>query len=221
MRFGANCEFGYLDLERVQTDAGSQFTSVKFKQEALQAGFRLTIAAPRHQEQNAYCERTWQTIRTIAHKMLLHARVGQQYTHHALMYATDHIFPAIPWKKLNIDDRPSTPYELSTGQRPCIKHLRTLFCPCIVKKHTVRQQGQTILTSHIPQRGVRGVFIGFPSDQAGSLVFIPATRQIVVSADVVYDEAFTSALSYSEKPFHDALTLRPFSFLCISTNHIS
>ncbi|MGH7974584.1 MAG: hypothetical protein ACREBR_03580 [bacterium] len=125
------------------------------------------------------------------------------------MYATDHIFPAIPWKNLQIEGRQSTPHEMVTGLRPPIKHLRTLFCPCIVRKHTVRQQGQVIQTSHIPQRGVRDVFIGFPRDQSGSLVFIPSTRQILVSADVVYDQGFSSALTYTDKPFHDAITLRP------------
>ncbi|MGH3053653.1 MAG: hypothetical protein ACRDL7_01585 [Gaiellaceae bacterium] len=53
------------------------------------------------------------------------------------------------------------------------------------------------------------MFIGFPQDQAGSLVFIPSTRQIVVSADVAYDESFSSAIAFTEKPFHDALSLRP------------
>ncbi|MGH7973946.1 MAG: hypothetical protein ACREBR_00370 [bacterium] len=108
VRFGRIDEVGYLDFERIQSDAGPQFTSEEFKHEALSAGIRLTIAAPRHQEQNTYCERTWQTIRTIAQKLLLHARVGPQYNHHALMYATDHIFPVIPWKNLQIEGRQTT-----------------------------------------------------------------------------------------------------------------
>ncbi|MGH3056253.1 MAG: hypothetical protein ACRDL7_14870, partial [Gaiellaceae bacterium] len=91
VRFGKTSgEFGFLDIERVQADAGPQFTSPEFKQAALAAGFRLTLAAPRHQEQNAYCERTWQTVRNIAFSMMNFARVGQQYTHFALQYAVDH-----------------------------------------------------------------------------------------------------------------------------------
>ncbi|MGH7955157.1 MAG: hypothetical protein ACREOZ_04270, partial [Gloeomargaritales cyanobacterium] len=209
IRYGKIDEVGYFDFKRIQTDAGPQFTSKEFKQAALTSGFRLTIAAPRHQEQNAYCERTFQTIRLIAHKLLLNARAGEQYLHHALLYATDHIFPVIPWKNLQVDGRQSTPYEMVHGHRPHLKHLRVLFCPCIVKKHMVRQHGQFIQTSHIPQRGIRGVFIGFASDQAGSLIFIPSTRQIIISADIAYDETFSSALTYTDKPFRDAITLRP------------
>ncbi|MGH3056509.1 MAG: hypothetical protein ACRDL7_16160, partial [Gaiellaceae bacterium] len=167
----------------------------------------LTLAAPRHQEQNAYCERTWQTVRNIAFSMMNFARVGQQYTHFALQYAVDHIFPALPWTNLQVSGRPSTPYELSEGKKPRISHLRTLFCPCIVKKDSVRQNGHLQRTNNLPQRGIRGVFIGFPSDQAGSLVYIPSTRQIIVSADVAYDETFSSAIAYTEKPFHDEMTL--------------
>jgi transposase InsO family protein len=51
-------------LLRLHTDAGSQFDSPKFRTGCLDtAGINITLAAPKHQEQNGLCERTWQSIR--------------------------------------------------------------------------------------------------------------------------------------------------------------
>ena len=48
-RFGKMDQFGWWDLERISADAGTQFTSTKFKQECQNCGVHLTLAAPEHQ----------------------------------------------------------------------------------------------------------------------------------------------------------------------------
>ena len=59
---------------------------------------------------NGQVEVTWRTLRTIAHSLMVHARVSEIYVHFALMYTTDHIFPVLPIKYLiNEDGDPTTP----------------------------------------------------------------------------------------------------------------
>ena len=53
---------------------------------------RLTLAAPEHQEMNGQVEVTWRTLCTVAHALMVHARVPEVYVHFALMYTIDHIF---------------------------------------------------------------------------------------------------------------------------------
>ena len=48
-RFGKIDEFGWWDLERILSDAGTQFTLTEFKEEFQTRGVRLTLAAPEHQ----------------------------------------------------------------------------------------------------------------------------------------------------------------------------
>ena len=48
-RFGKIDQFGWWDLEIISADAGTQFTSAKFKEEYQICGVRLTLAAPEHQ----------------------------------------------------------------------------------------------------------------------------------------------------------------------------
>ena len=51
-RFGKIDEFGWWDLERISADAGTQFTSMKFKEECQNRRVCLTLAATEHQEMN-------------------------------------------------------------------------------------------------------------------------------------------------------------------------
>ena len=51
-RFGKIDQFGWWYLERLSADAGTQFTSTKFKEECQIRGVRLTLASPEHQEMN-------------------------------------------------------------------------------------------------------------------------------------------------------------------------
>ena len=54
------------------------------------------LAAPEHQETNGQVEVTWRTLRTVAHSLMVHARVPEVYVHFALMYRLDNIFPVLP-----------------------------------------------------------------------------------------------------------------------------
>ena len=100
-------------MERISADASTQFTSTEFKEECQICGVRLTLASPEHQEMNGQVEVTWRTLCKIAHSLMVHARVPENYIHFTLMYTRDHIFPVLPIKDLiNEDGDPTTPYKL-------------------------------------------------------------------------------------------------------------
>ena len=87
-----------------------------FKEECQTCGVHLTLAASEHQEMNGQVKVTCRTLRTIAHTLMVHARVLEAYIHFAFMYTTDHIFPVLPIKDLiNNDGDPTTPFKLATG----------------------------------------------------------------------------------------------------------
>ena len=112
-RFGKMEKFGLWDLERISADAGTQFTSTEFKYEFQTRGVRLTLAAPEHQKINGQVEVTWRTLRTVAHSLMVHARVPEVYVHFALMYTTDRIFQVLLIKYLIKENGdPTTPFKL-------------------------------------------------------------------------------------------------------------
>ena len=150
-------------MERISGDTGTQFTLTEFKEECQIRGVRLTLAAPEHQEMNGQVEVTSRTLRTVAHALMIHARVPEVYVHFALMYTTDHIFPVLPIKDLiNEDGDPTTPHKLATGTKPSVSHLHVLFCPCVVRKHTAHVKTKALNMRHQAQKGFRGIIVVFP-----------------------------------------------------------
>ena len=50
---------------------------------------------------------------------------------------------------------------------------------------------------------------GIPDHQKVYLVYVPSTRNIISSYDVVFDESFSSTLSYTSRPYSEAVVMRP------------
>ena len=40
-------------------------------------------------------------------------------------------------------------------------------------------------------------------------MYVPSKRKIISSYDVVFDESFSSALSYTSQPYSEAMAMRP------------
>ena len=141
---------------------------------------------------------------------MVHARVPEVYVHFALMYKTDHIFPVLPIKDLiNEDGNTTTPYKLSTGKKPSVSHLRVLFCPFVVRKATSHVDTKTLNMCHQAQKGFCGIFVGIPEHKKGYLVYVPSTIKEISSYDVVFDKSVFSALSYTSRPYVEAMAMHP------------
>ena len=151
---------------------------------------------------NGQVEETWITLRTVAHAFMVHARVPEVYVHFALMYTTDHIFTVLPTKYfISEDGDRTTPHKLATGTKPSVSHLRVLFCPCVVRKATAHVDTKTLNMHHQAQKGFCGIFVGIPQYQKGYLVYITSTRKVILLYNVVFDESFSSAFSYTSRPY--------------------
>ena len=115
----------------------------------------MTLAAPEHQDMNRQVEVTQRTLHTVAHSLMVHARVPEVYVHFPLMYTTDHIFPVLLIKDLiNEDVNPTMTHKLATGTKPSVSHIRVLFCPCVVQKSTAHFETKTLNIRHQAQKGV-------------------------------------------------------------------
>ena len=113
---------------------------------------------------NGQVEVTRRTLRTIAHYLMVNARVPEVYVHFEFMYTTDHIFPVLPIKDIiNEYGNPTTPHKLAIGTKLSVSHLRMLFCPCVVRKATAHVETKTLNMHHQAQKGFRGIFVGIPS----------------------------------------------------------
>ena len=68
---------------------------------------------------------------------------------------------------------------------------------------------KTLNMRHQAQKGFRGIFVVILEHQTGYLVYVPSTRKIIYSYDVVFNDFFSSALAYTSQPYSEAMVIRP------------
>ena len=68
---------------------------------------------------------------------------------------------------------------------------------------------KTLNMRHQAQKLFWGIFVGIPEHQKVYLVYVPSTRKIISSYDVVFDESFSSSLAYTSRPYSEAMAMRP------------
>ena len=140
---------------------------------------------------------------------MMHKRVSDDYIHFSLMYTTHHIFTVLPIKHLiNQDGEPTTPQKLANGAKHSVSNIRVLFFPCVVQKVTAHVDGKAFNMCHQSQKCFRVIFIGIPQYQKGYLIYVHITQKIVSSHDLVFDETFSSVLSYTSHPYSEALAMQ-------------
>ena len=99
-------------------------------------------------------------LRTIAHSIMVHARVLEAYIHFALMYTTYHIFLGLPIKDLiNKDSEPTIQFKLVTGTKPSVSHFRLLFFSSVLHKGTEHVGKKALHMHHQAQQGFCGIFV--------------------------------------------------------------
>lgn len=209
------------DIQTIHADSGTQFTSITFNRWCIIHGINLRLAAPEHQEQNGVCEAAWGHLRAITFRILSEARLAHRFCDVAFTYAWQikNVLPLrgllTPISPLGDPDllRTCTPYERYFDKKPNVSRFHVFGCPCIVKV-THRRTNDTdatpenLTTQNIIQRGVRGIFVGFPINQSGYKIFIPSSGHFLISLDVAFDEYFSSSNAYPFSIFHDAQATR-------------
>ena len=120
----------------------------------------MKLADLEHQETNGQVKVSCRTLGSIAHSLMVHARVLEAYIHFELMYTEDHILPVIPIKDLTKGNRElTTPFKLATGTKPSVSNLRMLFFPCVVRKATAHVGTKALNMRHHGQYGFRVISV--------------------------------------------------------------
>ena len=70
--FGKVEEFGWWELERISSDADTQFNSTDFHNKCQTCGVQLMLATLEHQEMNGRVEGKRRTLGMLAHSLMVH-----------------------------------------------------------------------------------------------------------------------------------------------------
>ena len=194
----------------IRTDAGTAFTSDDFVKECVDLNIKIEAAAPKHQEMNGICESKWKQVHSLANTLLTNARLGGAFFHFAHAYAVQ-ITNIMPAKNIvNTENIPTTPYQLCYGRKPRIRNFRTFGCPTYFKRYEPTMGKHIVTKKQQIQKASRGIFLGFPDNSAGWLVYSAEMKhKLEISRDAYFDEYFQSALTFDSKPFQGAVAIRP------------
>ena len=166
-----------LRIRNLRMDNDPVFVSKAAYAAYADAGIAPQRAAPHSQFMNGKMERHFQTTSNMARSMLSFAELPNTYwvlAFDAAVYIRNRVWST---------GAKGIPFELLTGVRPDLSHLRVFGCPAYV--HTPASQQRKL-----SEKAWQGVFVGYCTDSPAWKVYNPVTRRVLHSRDVVFDETF-------------------------------
>ena len=139
-------------------------------------------------------ERQWRTLNDSARSMMRFAGLSRAYWALALSAAA--------WIRNRVVSgaTDAIPFQLVMGAPPDLTNLRVFGCPAYV--HVDKGQRRKL-----DDKAWKGVFVGYAEDACAWLVYNPRTRRVVLSRDVVFDEASLLSCSLSMHEGEDSMLI--------------
>ena len=174
-------------LKTFRCDNGMEYMSNEFKTFLKDRGIQYDFTVPYNPHQNGVAERLNRTLAELVRSMLHHKNVAKHFWAEAInvaMYIRNRVTSrGIP---SNV-----TPYQLWTGKKPNLEHLRVFGSKCW---YTIRENG----LRKLDERAREAIFIGYTQRSGGYKLWDISNLKVVVSRDVRFDELNTSCESHVE-----------------------
>ena len=119
----------------------------QFKEYLKENGIISQLTSPATHQHNGVVERRNRTLLDMVHSMMSMSELPISFWGYALETVV-YLLNRVPTKLV-----PSTPYELWTGKKPNLNHLKIWGCPAHVRKSNIDKLGL---------RSDRCLFIGYP-----------------------------------------------------------
>jgi hypothetical protein len=164
-------------IKTVRSDRGGEFLAHAFQDICVQAGIRRQFTAPFTPQQNGVVERKNRTVMEMARALLKSMSMPGRYWGEAIRHSV-YLQNRLPTRPMG--DR--TPYEAWNGKRPQLGHVRVFGCTGHVRPNA----------SHLKKlddRSAPMVYLGVEEGSKAHRMLNPVTNRVVVSRDVVFEEA--------------------------------
>jgi transposase InsO family protein len=171
---------GRFDLRSVRCDNDGVFVAEDFRAWCRSKGIALEFSAPYSQWQNGRAERAWRSLSESAKSMLTHAGLDNEFWVLAMQCAA-YVRNRVP----SAGAGGAVPYTLFHGVAPKLDRLRVFGCPCYVHVDPSRRL-------KMEDKSRRGVFVGYSTESKAYHVWMPDTRRVVTSRNVVFNETWRS-----------------------------
>lgn len=169
-------------IKVLRSDNGREFCSNEMSDFLKASGILHQRTNPYTPEQNGLCERFNRTIVEKARCLLFDAKLHKQFWAEAVHTAV-YLKNRTPAASLN----EKTPYELWTGKKPDISHVRIFGSKVMV--HVPKER-----RLKWDKKATEHYLLGYGDNVKGYRLYNPVTRKIITSRDVTIMESNTSDL---------------------------
>lgn len=168
-------------IKVLRSDNGLEFCNKEFDDFLNNAGVIHQKTNPYTPQQNGLCERFNRTIVEKARCLLFDANLGKEFwgeaTNTAVYLQNRIVAAALGYK---------TPYELWTGSKPDISHIRIFGSTVMV--HVAKEKRKKW-----DKKSVECILVGYPDNIKGYRVYNPETKNVLTSRDVIIMEKETKS----------------------------
>ncbi|CAI7915295.1 unnamed protein product [Closterium sp. NIES-54] len=189
-----------LPVLRLHSDRGGEFSSNFLRAFCRLEGIRQTFTLPASPQQNGIAERRIGMVMDVARTSMIHAAAPQFLWPFAVQYAAHQI---------NLQPRVSLP-----ETTPALRWTGKVGDASVFRVRGSRAFVRDPTADKLSSRAVPCVFLGFPLDAPGWRFYHPASRRVLSSQDVTFDE---SVSYYRLFPYRTASPPPPPLFLAPGT----
>ena len=164
-------------ISTLRTDRGGEFSSTAFLKYLSDNNIRRELTTSYTPEQNAVAERSNRTIMEGVRSSLHHSQLPMSFWAEAVVYIVYTLNRTCT--RVHGD---KTPFELYTGIKPSLSHMRPFGCPVFVY---IPAQ----LRKKLDAKSRRGIFVGYSEESKAYRIWDSAKKQVVTTRDLIFDEA--------------------------------
>jgi len=172
-------------LVNFRSDGGGEYTSTLITKYLTERGVDVKTTSVHTPQHNGKAERAIRTIFEVARAMLIHAQLDDVFWGYATMAAVYLLNRRIVYN----NNPKKTPYEIWTGEKPNLSHLKVWGCDAFV--HRTQDPDKFDKTE---RRAVKCIFLGYSQEKMHAYIFYnPEDMSVIVRRDACfYEQCFTA-----------------------------
>ena len=163
-------------IKMLRTDRGGEYLSNRFRDYCKEKGIRRQLTIRYSPQQNGVAERKNRTIVEMARSMLKGKGLSNDFWAEAVNTAV-YILNISPTKAVFN----KTPYEAWYKKKPDVQGLRVFGCIAYSLIPAQRRE-------KFDEKGEKLIFLGYSEESKGYRLYNPATKDITISRDVIFEE---------------------------------
>ena len=163
-------------IKVLRTDNGGEFTSEEFNTFCKMAGIIHQLTVPYSPQQNGVVERKNRTVMEMTRCIMFEKKLPKFLWAEGVNTSV-YLLNRLATKAVN----DCTPFEMWTGVKPTVKHLRVFGSPCYVHVPSVKR-------GKLDEKAEQGILVGYAANSKGYRIYNLITAKVQVSRDVHFDE---------------------------------